>query len=699
MKKMSLKLKMVLTIIGSLVVIMALIVGGISTFTFNVIQGVSEKFIAEQIAKEGYGLSAFFEKHLYVAKGLASSLEIDKANQSLTRDEVNQMLKNILEDQPEAVDVWVVFEPNAFDDKDALNIGRPDSDESGRFVPLAYRDGSNYAIDKCYAYDTDPYYLEPQKTKDSYITEPTVYKIGGKDVNMVTISMPIVAKGEFIGVAGIDIDVSTIFAKVNQVKLFESGYLKVIGASGVTISHPKVEKIGKMAEEFEGAEGDILLKDILAGNTRHEVLFSTSLDAMAFKIFVPFKLSSNGPTWILGSTIPLSEIAKSANEIRNIMVGAILTGLIFIALLIFIYVGRVTLAVAKVANAASVIATGDLTVEIDPKLLSRHDEIGHLAKAFNEMKNNLKGIAVELLDTATEVNESANTLTTVTDQASITAEDIAKTIEEIAKGATDQAKDTESGSSEVAAFGYVIENNESAIEVLNMEAKSVIDVVRIGADSMKTLDQQAKSTGSEIKVISEGITATYNSVNRIKEVSGFIAGISEQTNLLALNASIEAARAGESGRGFAVVADEIRKLAEASKQSTNEIDEAVKKLIYDAEHSVQIADNLNVTIRKQLEGMNLTSDQFEQIRNAIERIVSLIEDMANSSKTMLSSKSRIMDVMSNLSAIAEENAASTEETAASTEEQTAAIIEISRMTEQLSVLSTKLRGVAEQFKL
>lgn len=696
---MSLKVKMLLTIIGSLVVIMSAIIGGISYFTYNAIHNVSEQYIGENIAKEGAKLGSFFEKHQHVAEALASTLELAGSGNSLTRDEVNLILKNILADQPEAVDSWAVFEPNAFDGQDAANIGRPDSDEKGRYVPLAFRDGSSYGIDKCYAYDTDPYYLVPKETKKYFITEPTVYKIGGKDVNMVTIVVPILADGQFIGTAGIDIDVSTILSKVNDIKLFETGYLKVIGGSGITISHPKVEKIGKMAEEFEGDAGKALLTDVLAGNSRHEILFSSSLDAMAFKIFVPFQLGSEGPTWILGSTIPLNEITKDASFIRNSTIGSVLIGVLLVGILIFIYIGRVTMAVAKIANAASTIATGDLRVDIDPKLLNRKDEIGHLAKSFSDMKHSLSDIAQNLLSTSQQVNESADTLTTVTDQASITAEDIAKTIEEIARGASDQAKDTEHGSSQVAKFGTAIEENQRSINTLNMAAKSVIDVVRVGTGSMEKLDQQAKSTSSEINIISEGITATYNSVSRIKEVSGFIAGISEQTNLLALNASIEAARAGESGRGFAVVADEIRKLAEASKNSTTEIDLAVKKLIDDAENSVKIANNLSHIISEQLSGMKHTSEQFFEIRQAIENMVVQIEEMTVSGNLMLSGKERMMDVMSNLSAIAEENAASTEETAASTEEQTAAILEISRMTDQLSSLSAQLRQVAEQFKL
>lgn len=699
MKKMNLKLKMILSIIGTLVVILSLLIGGISILTYGNTMKISEIYIKERISVESESMASFFRSHLSVAQTMASSFEMAKTGGNLTREEVNIMLQNVLADQPNAVDVWTVWEPNALDGLDAQSIGRPDSDDTGRFVPLIYRDGDKLGLDKCYAYDTDAYYLQPRQTLKPMITEPMVYKIGDKDVNMVTITAPIIVDGKLIGAAGIDIDVNTVLDNVKKVTLFEKGYLHILGASGVVIAHPDAAKIGKIAEEVEAEGGKALLSELMNGKVYKDTVYAEGFKGLAYNLYVPIKLTEDGPIWIMGSTIPLSDISKEAAEIRLMTIGFSLIGAVIIALITFFYINNVTKAIAKVAHGATVIATGDLSVEIDAQLLNRHDEIGHLAKAFQDMKINLSDIAHELLEASDKMKHSSAELSEVTSQAAITSEDIAKTIEEIAKGAAEQATDTERGSIQVMDLGQVIERNQGATHQLSDEAKRVIDVVHQGERSMRTLDQQAKSTGSEVGIISEGITATYNSVNRIKEVSGFIASISEQTNLLALNASIEAARAGESGRGFAVVADEIRKLAEASKHSTNEIDEAVKTLIGDAERSVEIANSLQQVIDDQLKGVAAAGGQFGEIKQAIERIGAMIEDMNQSGMMLLENKDRIMEVMGNLSAIAEENAASTEETSASTEQQTAAIHEISRMTDQLSQLAGELKFVADRFKI
>ena len=202
------------------------------------------------------------------------------------------------------------------------------------------------------------------------------------------------------------------------------------------------------------------------------------------------------------------------------------------------------------------------------------------------MIGNLHKFANHLKEVSSEIETSSLNLNEITGKVSNTSESISNAVENISKGAIEQAVDTEKGSDEALTLGNIIEKDQGYLKNLNNESENVVSVVRKGNELIDSLNKQAAETEQAVEFISKDIENTYNGVTKIKEVSNFIASISEQTNLLALNASIEAARAGEAGKGFAVVADEIRKLSEASKKSTEEIDVAVAQLIKDAESSV-----------------------------------------------------------------------------------------------------------------
>ena len=170
----------------------------------------------------------------------------------------------------------------------------------------------------------------------------------------------------------------------------------------------------------------------------------------------------------------------------------------------------------------------------------------------------------------------------------------------------------------------------------------------------------------------------------INEIMTVISDIADQTNLLALNAAIEAARAGEAGRGFAVVADEVRKLAEKTMSSTQDVGKAIQAIQESSKEGVRRMDQ---AVGK----VNLAADLAEKCGAALAEILSLAEQTA--------------DQVRSIATASEEQSASSEEIARSVEhvntiasETSQAMGEASKAVSELAAQAQNLARIITQLK-
>lgn len=306
---------------------------------------------------------------------------------------------------------------------------------------------------------------------------------------------------------------------------------------------------------------------------------------------------------------------------------------------------------------------------------------------------------MEVGDATESVASTSEELSATSEETAVSAEEVAKTAEEIAKGATDQAHNTEAGSSKAIELGNLIEEDLVAMDGLNNATRDANKLVAEGLVEIEDLYNQIQVNAKASEDILEIIMATNDSAIQIGDASNIISSIAEQTNLLALNAAIEAARAGEAGRGFAVVAEEIRKLAEESTNSTVSINEVVKELQENSEVAVKTMNEVAGVVDEQTEKAVSSREKYMQITEAMEVAEERVKILNESSQRMDGMKDEILDTLQNLSAIAEENSAATEEVTASMQEQTAAVEEIAGASEALASLAEDLQNVISRFKI
>lgn len=265
---------------------------------------------------------------------------------------------------------------------------------------------------------------------------------------------------------------------------------------------------------------------------------------------------------------------------------------------------------------------GDITKRIH---VGSRDEVGRLAIAINDLVAQMQIIIRAITEGCGQMEEKQADIISNVEKVNATADHTMQNLGIMSEG--------------MQLVTGAIDGVQQDTGVLDHTVENMLEVAQNGRDYAADIKEKAgkmKATAVESKqeatlVMKEIDTAMTESIansrqiHKITELTEEILGIAGTTNLLALNASIEAARAGEAGRGFAVVAEEIRKLADSSRESANNIQEISNRVVESveelSENATRLLEFMNTRVMKDYDALEDTGSNYHEAADHVDEMM------------------------------------------------------------------------------
>lgn len=546
--------------------------------------------------------------------------------------------------------------------------------------------------------ETGAFYNAPQiKMADGYDPRQRPwYQDAMKNKGKVIITSPFVSKttGDFVvgiakstsdasGVLAAEIKLKNLSENTKAVKIGQEGYVYILDNARKFLVHP-VNEIGSEAKEQQHLE--------MFKSESGKVEYTDATGQLRELAFITNKITG----WKIAGTMYKKEVS---NETGGILIKTLIVMAVAVAVgavLIFTIVTSITRPLKELMNVSAKISQGDLTQRI---IVKSNDELGKLGISFNQMTEALRSVITEVGETANQLAASSEELTASAEQTSKATEQIAFTIQEVAEGSEKQVRSVEDSSKVINEMSTGVQQIAANSQMASSVATQTAELALEGNKAIQTAVKQMNSINRTVTGLAEMVKGLGEHSREIGQIVEVITTIAEQTNLLALNAAIEAARAGEHGRGFAVVADEVRKLAEQSAESAQQIAQLISNIQAETNKAVQSMETGTKEVADGIGVVNEAGASFEQIQRSVNEVANQILEVSAATQQMSAGTVKVVNSIELITKVSESTSAGTQNVSAAAEEQLASMEEISSSATSLSRMAVELQEMVNRFRV
>jgi len=566
-------------------------------------------------------VAAFLEKKIIQLNVLESNIQAIRQLSDKDKLTVLERLMYSISDQSTVSDVFVVFERGAYFSEDKTNPGYYYQVEA--FHPQNSTSIKNSKQETYTVAADDDWYNLPKATRKLHLTEP--YEWAYKDETlarkMITLSAPILVEGQFIGVAGIDMELEALQKEVfDDVADSKTGsYATLTSYEGVRAAHPNKEMLLLDASQDMDKEEKQAFTDAVKKGEYYRALKKNHVSGeLSLMSYVPMLPDGLDLPWSLGYITPLKVLQAESKKLQNDMIAmgfaCAAAWLVFLLIFMSAIFGNITRTVEALGKMTE--GDGDLTIRFQER---GKDEFGMMARGLNRLMDKLHATIKTTQKEAKSLSGTSASLLGLSVNLSGSSETTLKQSITVSKESEDTSENVQQIAGEAERASATATELSATVEQMGNNMNTMVEAVGEMHESFNKITADTRESKAVAVVATEKVAgamgvmeALGSSAQEIWQFTDVIKSIAQKTNLLALNATVEAARAGEAGKGFAVVAGEVKQLANQSASNADDITQRVENIRHGATAAIDSINEISAIITKISESANSISESIER---------------------------------------------------------------------------------------